>query len=122
MEFTYSNDAKHAAEEFIDICKTTGIQRFMFYGLILNNAFSLDQAGWSSIFSLVIDKFYLEEKLLEDNDLIEGVNVSMGNFQDMLIDYPNAKDYVFGMFDKLHQLSLLTETQLANYKKHVENL
>jgi len=94
----------------------------MFYGLILNNAFSLDPSGWSSIFSLVIDKFYLEDKLLEDNDLIEGVNVSMGNFQDMLIDYPNAKDYVFGMFDKLHQLSLLTETQLANYKKHVENL
>jgi len=25
MEFTYSNDAKHAAEEFIDICKATGI-------------------------------------------------------------------------------------------------
>lgn len=94
----------------------------MCYGLILNNAFSLDPAGWSSIFSLVIDKFYVEEKLLESNDLIEGVNVSMGNFQDMLIDYPNAKEYVFGMFDKLHSLDLLDETQLANYKKHVENL
>jgi hypothetical protein len=50
------------------------------------------------------------------------VNVSMTNFDDMMVDYPYAKDYAFDLFEKLHALQLLDEMQLNNYKKHVNNL
>lgn len=50
------------------------------------------------------------------------VNVSMTNFDDMMVDYPYAKDYAFDLFDKLYELSLLDDLQLSNYKKHVNNL
>jgi len=40
----------------------------------------------------------------------------------MLIDYPRAKDYAFEMFEKLHELELLSEEMLSKYKQHVINL
>jgi hypothetical protein len=46
----------------------------------------------------------------------------MTNFDDMMVDYPYAKDYAFDLFDKLQVLGLLDEQQLSNYKKHVNNL
>jgi len=46
----------------------------------------------------------------------------MTNFDDMMVDYPYAKDYAFELFEKLHALQLLDEMQLNNYKKHVNNL
>jgi hypothetical protein len=50
------------------------------------------------------------------------VNVAMTNFSDMMVDYPYAKDFINELFVKLHDLSLLDDTQLSRYKKHVENL
>jgi hypothetical protein len=29
------------------------------------------------------------------------MNVSLANFIDTLIDYPNSREYAFGMFDRL---------------------
>ena len=52
----------------------------------------------------------------------DSVNVSMTNFDDIMVDYPYAKDYAFDLFEKLHALQLLDEMQLNNYKKHVNNL
>jgi hypothetical protein len=40
----------------------------------------------------------------------------------MLIDYPNAKDYADEMFEKLHELTLLSADMLIKYKQHVVNL
>lgn len=54
--------------------------------------------------------------------ILFSVNVSMTNFDDMMVDYPYAKDYAFDLFDKLHELRLLDDQQLNNYKKHVNNL
>ena len=50
------------------------------------------------------------------------MNVSLANFIDTLIDYPNSRDYAFGMFDRLGQLNILKQEQIERYKKHVENL
>ena len=50
------------------------------------------------------------------------VNVSLANFVDMMIDYPNSKQYAFGMFDKLAEMGVMTESQNAKYKQHCENL
>ena len=46
----------------------------------------------------------------------------MTNFDDMMVDYPYAKDYAFDLFGKLHELNLLDDQQLSKYKKHVDNL
>ena len=54
--------------------------------------------------------------------LLYSVNVSMANFLDSMIDYPNSKMYVFGLFDKLNELGILNSVQLEKYKTHVENL
>lgn len=122
MEYNESADKKHAADEFKDIIEKTGVQKFIFVGQILKNAFSHDETGWNSILSLVVDHFYLKEKLFEGKDLMEAVNVSMVNFCDMVIDYPNSKDYAFGMFDRLCELELLASDMLEKYKLHVINL
>lgn len=56
-------------------------------------------------------------------DLISySLNVSMTNFLDTMIDYPNAKQYASGLFKKLHELELLTEQEVKNYEAHVANL
>ena len=46
----------------------------------------------------------------------------MTNFDDMMVDYPYAKDYAFDLFVKLHELQLLDDQQLSKYKQHVDNL
>ena len=50
------------------------------------------------------------------------LNVSMANFVDILIDYPNSKIYVEQLFERLQQESILTERQVANYRLHIENV
>ena len=50
------------------------------------------------------------------------VNVSLSNFIDMLIDYPNSKTYAGGMLDKLLLINLIDIDQLTRYKQHIENL
>lgn len=50
------------------------------------------------------------------------VNVSLANFVDMLIDYPNSKLYAFQMFDKLAEMGVMSADQNSKYKQHCENL
>ena len=71
FEFKEYGDKQHALEEFLRICEETETKRFMVAGHILNNAFSQDESNWKQISSLVIDYFYQEKKLLEENDLVE---------------------------------------------------
>lgn len=88
----------------------------------MNNAFAMDMAGWQSISTLVLDYFYKDRHLFEPKDLIEGVNVSLANFVDMLIDYPNSKLYAYDLFDKLTTMQVMTSDQNSRYKQHCENL
>lgn len=94
----------------------------MFVGYLLNNALSMDPTVWASISSLVLDQFYSDRKLFQAQDLIEGINVSISNFVDMLIDYPNSKQYANEMFDKLLEMGVMTKDQNQLYKQHIENL
>jgi hypothetical protein len=82
----------------------------------MNNAFAMDPEGWASISTLVLDFFYKDRQLFTPKDLIEGVNVSLANFVDMLIDYPNSKLYAYGMFDKLTEMGVMTDDQNSKYK------
>lgn len=102
--------------------KETGLKSFIFVGYVLNNALSSDPQGWSEISSLVIDHFWKEEHLFEGVDLLEGVNVSLSNFLDTLIDYPNSKDYANQLLKRLHSEELINQEQFDSYVKHIENL
>ncbi len=53
---------------------------------------------------------------------MEGVNVSLANFHDSIIDYPNSKDYAFKMFEKLLANGLLDQQKIELYKQHIENM
>jgi len=44
------------------------------------------------------------------------LNVSLANFIDMMIDYPNSKIYAFTMFDKLQEMGVMTEDLNSKYK------
>jgi len=50
------------------------------------------------------------------------VNVSLANFLDTLIDYPNSKDYAHQLLARLLKEELITSQQIELYKQHIENL
>lgn len=54
------------------MCNESAVAHFTFIGYILNNAFSLDYAGWENLLNLIIDEFYTKEKLITASDLLEG--------------------------------------------------
>lgn len=64
MEYENSSDIDHAAAEFLEICQSTGTEKFMAIGYILNNAFSQKLMGWQRISSLVVDHFYKSKQLI----------------------------------------------------------
>lgn len=49
-------------------------------------------------------KYFFSSKLFR-------INVSISNFVDMLIDYPNSKVYVNELFDKLLEMGVMTNDQ-----------
>jgi hypothetical protein len=64
----------------------------------------------------------LKGKHFREKLTIFRVNVSLSHFLDMLIDYPNSKDYATDMLEKLLKEELLNQEQIDLYKKHIENL
>jgi hypothetical protein len=44
------------------------------------------------------------------------MHVSLANFIDIVIDYPNSKQYVFMMFERLGDLGILTKEMIEKYK------
>ncbi len=48
-EYCQLHDEKHAAEEFKQIIKDTGLECHVFVGYLLSNALSMDPAGWGTI-------------------------------------------------------------------------
>jgi hypothetical protein len=70
-EYENSQDIDHAAAEFLEICQSTGTEKFMAIGYILNNAFSQKAQGWQQISNLVVDHFYTSKKLIQGSDLVE---------------------------------------------------
>ena len=50
------------------------------------------------------------------------MHLSLANFIDTLIDYPNSKDYAFQLFDRLGELAIINKDMIQKYRQHVENL
>ena len=50
------------------------------------------------------------------------MHVSLANFSDTIIDYPNSKDYAFEVFEKLGVLGVLQKEMIDKYRQHVQNL
>ncbi|MFS8159444.1 MAG: hypothetical protein ACMG6E_04365 [Candidatus Roizmanbacteria bacterium] len=44
----------------------------MFIGYILNNAFSLDKAGWQDILDLVVENLCIKQGVFTYTELLEG--------------------------------------------------
>lgn len=72
MEFQETKDKAHAKASFLELCQETQTPRFTFVGYILNNAFSLDTAGWREFLELIVGHLFTVEKLLSEKDLLEG--------------------------------------------------
>ena len=68
-----------------------------------------------SIASILTENFSKHKIWLKGKNLIQltsfRINVSMSNFVDMLIDYPNSKVYASDMFDKLLEMGVMTKDQ-----------
>jgi glycosyltransferase involved in cell wall biosynthesis len=71
-EYRETKDTKAAVESFAELCRETSTAKFNFVGYILHNAFSHDSEGWQNLFNFIIDHLYLQDKLLNETDLIEG--------------------------------------------------
>jgi len=122
LEYKETKDRDFAKTAFVDLCQELNTPRFNFVGYILYSAFSQDSAGWKDLFSLIIDHLYLAEKLLTEEDLLEGMHVSLANFIDTIIDYPQSREYAFEMFDRLGLLGIIKEDMIDKYKTHVDNI
>jgi len=42
---------------------------------------------------LVFQYFYLDEKIVDASEILESINLCVANLPDLIIDYPNAKQY-----------------------------
>ena len=122
LEYKETKDRAYAKTAFVDLCQELNTPHFNFVGYILYSAFSQDSAGWKDLFSLIIDHLYLTETLLTEEDLLEGMHVSLANFIDTIIDYPQSRDYAFEMFDRLGALGIIKEDMIDKYKTHVDNI
>ena len=50
------------------------------------------------------------------------MHVSLANFIDTIIDYPNSRVYAFDMFERLGAAGILKSDMIPKYKQHVEHL
>jgi hypothetical protein len=50
------------------------------------------------------------------------MHVSLANFIDTIIDYPNSRVYAFDMFERLGAAGILKADMIPKYKQHVEHL
>ena len=42
---------------------------------------------------LVFQYFYLDEKIVDTFEILESINLCIAHLPDLIIDYPNAKQY-----------------------------
>lgn len=59
---------------------------------------------------MVFDYFYKEEKLIDGDQLLEGVNVCVAHLPDLIIDYPNARQYAIEIVTRAVQHEVLEKT------------
>lgn len=71
---------------------------------------------------MVFDYFYKEEKLIDDTELVEGINVCVAHLPDLIIDYPNARQYAIEIVSRAVKHEVLDKLHGDKYIKHIENI
>lgn len=121
-EYKELEDKKHAMEEFQSICEQYDIQKFQFVGYFLSNSLAEKPQDFRQYIGLVFDCFYSEAKLLDNEQMRESINVCVACLPDLIIDYPNAKNYANEIFADAVKHGIMTEEEEGKYKTHIDNL
>lgn len=122
QEYRESEDREHAKEEMIDICDKHKIQRHQFLGYFLNNALSEKPEDFRHLLRLVLEYFYVDQKLLDNNEMKNALNVCIANLPDLAIDYPNASQYAIEMLQKMKEMTVIDNDTADLYVSHVERV
>lgn len=117
---TIEENKETALSNMQSTMKENDLEGYYFVGYALQYSFSMERSRFEKVFSLIIE--FLEHGYLENYDLLEGLNVSVSNYLDTLIDYPETKNYVIHILSKLHELELLSTKSKQKYIEHMEKL
>ena len=72
---------------------------------------------------LVFQYFYLDEKIVDASEILESINLCVANLPDLIIDYPNAKQYARELIEEGQQLGIfIDEETKEKYLRHIDNL
>jgi hypothetical protein len=72
---------------------------------------------------LVFQYFYLDEKIVDASEILESINLCVANLPDLIIDYPNAKQYARELIQEGQQLGIfINEETKEKYLRHIDNL
>ena len=72
---------------------------------------------------LVFQYFYLDEKIVDASEILESINLCVANLPDLIIDYPNAKQYARELIEEGQQLRIfINEETKEKYLRHIDNL
>ena len=96
-EYKESENKPAAKEELEGICKKYDIDKCQFVGYFLNNSFSEKPDDFRQYLNLAFEYFYEDQKLLDKKEMFDAVNVCCANLPDLIIDYPNSKQYATEM-------------------------
>jgi len=112
----------HAKEELIHICAQYELKRFQFIGYFMANSLAENPSDFTNYISLVFDYFFREQKLVNDSEMKESVNVCVANLPDLVIDYANAAKYAVELISKAKDYGILSQDEEEKYKDHIKNL
>lgn len=72
---------------------------------------------------LVFQYFYLDEKIVDTFEILESINLCIAHLPDLIIDYPNAKQYARELIGQGQELGIfINEETKEKYLKHIDNL
>ena len=98
-EYKESEDKEHAKEELLSICDQYHISHFSFLGYFLNNSLAEKPSDFEKYANLVFEYFLNEQSLISKEELLESINICVAHLPDLIIDYPNGKQYACRLID-----------------------
>lgn len=88
----------------------------------MNNSLSEKPQDFRQLLDMVFEYFFKEENLIDNNQLIEGINVCVAHLPDLIIDYPNARQYAIEIVTRAVKHEVMQQEQADKYIKHIENI
>lgn len=55
---------------------------------------------------LVFEYFYIQEKIVDAFEILESINLCVAHLPDLIIDYPNAKQYARELIGMAQELQI----------------